>query len=59
MKNVDDLEKIITISSRVVAKRCGMNVVVAKNVLQLGTETTRANATLFHHQQLPKKLENM
>ncbi|WP_181318394.1 hypothetical protein [Photobacterium kishitanii] len=50
MKNVNDLDKIITISSRVAAKRCGMSVSVTKNLLQLGTDPTRVNATLFHRQ---------
>ncbi|PSU88136.1 hypothetical protein C0W42_13505 [Photobacterium kishitanii] len=59
MKNVDDLDKIIAIASRVAAKRRGMSISVAKNLLLLGTEPTRANATLFHRQQLPQKLENM
>ncbi|PSU19945.1 hypothetical protein CTM97_18580 [Photobacterium phosphoreum] len=59
MKNMNDLDKIITIASLVAAKRRGMSVSAAKNLLQLGIEPTRANATLLHRQQTPKKLENM
>jgi hypothetical protein len=59
MKNVNDLDKIIIIASRVAAKRRGMSISVAKNLLLLGTEPTRANATLFHYQQTPQKLEEV
>ncbi|PSU71347.1 hypothetical protein C9J20_19010 [Photobacterium phosphoreum] len=59
MNNLDDLEKIITIVSRVAAKRRGMSISVAKNLLLLGTEPTSANAILFNRQQTPQKLEEV
>lgn len=59
MKNTNDLDKIITIVSRVAAKRRGMSISVAKNLLLLGTEPTSANAILFHRQQTPQKLEEV
>ncbi|WP_256384392.1 hypothetical protein [Photobacterium toruni] len=46
-----ETEMIINIAARAAAKRRGMSVAVAKNLLLLGTEPTRDNATLFSRQQ--------
>ncbi|CEO39109.1 hypothetical protein [Photobacterium kishitanii] len=59
MNNINDLDKIIAIASRVAAKRRGMSITVARSLLLLGTEPTSANATLFHRQQTPQKLEEV
>ena len=46
-----ETEMIINIAARTAAKRRGMSVAVAKNLLLLGAEPTRENAILFSRQQ--------
>lgn len=46
-----EAEMIINIAARAAAKRRGMSVAVAKNLLLLGTEPTRESAILFSRQQ--------
>ncbi|MCD9514019.1 hypothetical protein [Photobacterium carnosum] len=50
-KPLSEAEMIINIAARAAAKRRGMSVAVAKNLLLLGTEPTRENAILFSRQQ--------
>ncbi|MGD6739707.1 hypothetical protein ACP5PY_26630 [Photobacterium leiognathi subsp. mandapamensis] len=51
-------DQIIEIAARVAAKRRGMSVAIAKELLLLGTEPTRGNAILFSRQRtLPCNVE--